>query len=35
MGHLRTLRDTDLDAKACEFFSQASRNDDRLLTSLI
>lgn len=35
MGHLRTLRDADLNAKACEFFPQAPRNDDRLLSSLI
>ena len=35
MGHLRTLRDADLNAKAREFFPQAPRNDDRLLTSLI
>ena len=35
MGHLRTLRDADLNAKAREFFPQAPRNDDRPLTSLI
>jgi hypothetical protein len=35
MGHLRTLRDADLNAKAREFFPQAPRNDDRSLTSLI
>ena len=35
MGHLRTLRDADLDAKAREFFPQAPGNDDRPLTSLI
>jgi hypothetical protein len=35
MGHLRTLRDADLNAKACEFFPQAPGNDDRLLASLI
>jgi hypothetical protein len=35
MGHLRTLRDADLNAKAREFFPQAPRNDDRSLASLI
>jgi hypothetical protein len=35
VGHLTTLRDSDLDAKAREFFPQAPRDDDRLLTSLI
>jgi hypothetical protein len=35
MGHLGTLRDADLNAKAGEFFPQAPRNDDRALTSLI
>jgi hypothetical protein len=35
VGHLRTLRDADLNAKAREFFPQAPRNDDRSLTSLI
>jgi len=35
MGHLRTLRDADLNAKAREFFPQAPANDDRPLTSLI
>jgi len=35
MGHLRTLRDADLNAKAREFFPQAPRNDDRLLASLL
>jgi len=35
MGHLRTLRDADLNAKARAYFPQAPRNDDRLLTSLI
>jgi hypothetical protein len=35
MGHLGTLRDADLEAKASEFFPQAPRNDDRALASLI
>jgi len=35
MGHLRTLRDADLNAKAREFFPQAPRNDDRRLASLL
>ncbi len=35
VGHLRTLRDADLAAKAREFFPQAPRNDDRSLVSLI
>ena len=35
MGHLRTLGDADLNAKAREFFPQAPRNDDRRLASLI
>jgi DNA-binding transcriptional ArsR family regulator len=35
MGHLRTLRDADLNTKAREFFPQAPRNDDRALASLI
>jgi hypothetical protein len=35
MGHLKTLRDADLNAKAREFFPQAPANDDRALASLI
>lgn len=35
VGHLRTLRDADLNAKAREFFPQAPGNDDRPLSSLI
>ncbi len=35
MGHLSTLRDADLEAKAREFFPQAPRNDERLLAALI
>lgn len=35
MGHLRTLRDADLNTKAREFFPQAPGNDERLLASLI
>jgi DNA-binding transcriptional ArsR family regulator len=35
MGHLRTLRDADLHAKAREFFPQAPGNEDRALASLI
>lgn len=35
VGHLRTLRDADLNAKAREFFPQVPRDDDRLLASLI
>ena len=35
IGHLRTLRDADLNAKAREFFPQAPANDDRPLASLI
>ena len=35
MGHLRILRDADLNAKAREFFPQAPRNDERSLIALI
>jgi hypothetical protein len=35
MGHLRTLRDADLNTKAREFFPQLPGNDERLLASLI
>ncbi len=35
MGHVRTLRDADLNVKAREFFPQAPRNDDRPLIALI
>jgi hypothetical protein len=35
VGHLRTLRDADLNANAREFFPQAPGNDDRSLASLI
>ena len=35
MGHVRTLRDADLNAKVREFFPQAPSKDDRLLASLL
>jgi len=35
MGHLQTLSAAELNAKACDFFPQAPRNDDRPLASLI